>query len=103
LEEDDTRQLETAEDSTLDTPAEERFLSSESFQSSGTSAQEGKKRRKKPELVAVKLAHFMGQDLSELFAGINVSSVGGGSQTIKDKRLPEDANAMAITSSPPVL
>jgi hypothetical protein len=58
--------VHTASDSALETPAEDGFVSSVSQPSKGI---RGIQRANKKELAAVKLAKFVGKDVSEMFAG----------------------------------
>ena len=98
------RLLETTEDSALDTPAEEGFLSSTPSHHSGVASQEGKRHHKKPELAAVKLAKYMGKDLRDMFSGMQLAPIRPGNAASlmgKDKTLVDGVNAMAITA--PVL
>jgi hypothetical protein len=91
--------LETTEESALDTPTEEGFLSSEP---SGRSAQEGSRRHRKPELAAVKLANFIGKDLRELFSGIHHGSISSADAKFglaKGQGLAEGVDAIALTTS----
>lgn len=57
----------TTADSALETPAEDGFVSSVSQNS-------GQTRRKRPELVAVRLAKFVGKDVKEMFANLESTS-----------------------------
>ncbi|KAG8756243.1 casein kinase 2 regulatory subunit [Serendipita sp. 396] len=57
---------ETAEDSAIETPVEDGFTSSTPSGYCSIT----RKRRKKPELAALKLASFMGKDVREMFAGL---------------------------------
>jgi hypothetical protein len=95
--------LETTEESALDTPTEEGFLSSEP---SGRSPKEGSRRRRKPELAAVKLANFIGKDLREIFSGIHngtISSADTKFNLTKDQGPTGGVDAIALTTSTLVL
>lgn len=95
--------LETTEESALETPTEEGFLSSEP---SGISLREGSRRHRKPELAAVKLANFIGKDLKEIFSGIHdgrISPVDTKFGLAKDQALAEVVDTIALTTSTLVL
>jgi len=97
------RLLETTEESALETPTEEGFLSSEP---SRISLREGSGRRRKPELAAVKLANFIGKDLKEIFSGIHngrISSVNTKFGLVKDQGLAEGVDTITLTTSTLVL
>lgn len=72
FDEESGRLQETTEESALDTPADEGFLSSAPSQHSGIAPKERKQHRKKPELAAVKLATYVGKDVKEMFSAMQV-------------------------------